>query len=675
MKNFYISLIFILFITSFNSIHAQCPNGDLEMNNFSNWKGYTGYYASTRYRINRLKEGFLSGRHEIVDGFPFDEFGDFETRSEGQYALKLGSKTVSTSYQGYSQMASYTFTVTEQNKHFKFQYALVLKDGNHRQNAFFKYYITVNNKRTPNVFSTKERKLNKLSEKEIIADKKDPFFKKSNNGFVIYKDWTCEKIDLSAYVGQTLTIHFISSECKGKGHFGYAYIDALCKENESRPNFEIAETICKNANIIMDANDSENEDSYYVSIQESDASWTRIGAEVSQWFVAKKAGNIDLKKIMSDKNKEFKCNTYYRVKLATVNKCSGWKETTKLIYVSCPDIDLGEDDFLCCKPEGGSINVLTIKPNENENGNFTYTNASASNGEYVNFYAPGRYFVTPYPQETTTYTITATNEIGCSSTNTKTIHIKKPFYVEIEENLSNICVGEKNCSHKLIANIYEKNNCQSENYTLSNNTSNYQYLWDTQESTKQIEIKKEGLSFYEVKVSNGCEEQTNFIRGISKNEDDFTGGFPILHSLELIFFGPNDDMVIRDVTKAENEVGAYNATKYTLFIMSAWTENIVMKIEGCNPNGFKNGEIRWDGKDKNGQYVPTGAYYYEIKLYNCSNPNGQLITTHRYVRTIKDGCEKFVTILWKRFCIRAKWTSVYQDIYESSGKRHFFIEY
>jgi hypothetical protein len=38
----------------------------------------------------------------------------------------------------------------------------------------------------------------------------------------------CRFVDLSAWIGQTITINSWTADCGYGGHFGYAYIDATC---------------------------------------------------------------------------------------------------------------------------------------------------------------------------------------------------------------------------------------------------------------------------------------------------------------------------------------------------------------------------------------------------------------------------------------------------------------
>jgi gliding motility-associated-like protein len=48
------------------------------------------------------------------------------------------------------------------------------------------------------------------------------------NSNIVFNKWKISSMDLSAYVGQNITIDVIVSDCDAGGHYGYAYFDAQC---------------------------------------------------------------------------------------------------------------------------------------------------------------------------------------------------------------------------------------------------------------------------------------------------------------------------------------------------------------------------------------------------------------------------------------------------------------
>jgi hypothetical protein len=46
---------------------------------------------------------------------------------------------------------------------------------------------------------------------------------------VYYKSWTPVFLDLTSYINSCVTVRFTTVDCTQSGHYGYAYIDAICK--------------------------------------------------------------------------------------------------------------------------------------------------------------------------------------------------------------------------------------------------------------------------------------------------------------------------------------------------------------------------------------------------------------------------------------------------------------
>lgn len=77
-----------------------------------------------------------------------------------------------------------------------------------------------------------------------IADAANPFFQTfsypatayaSAAWPIVYRPWTYISVDLSAYVGQTITVMFVNRDCLHGGHFSYAYVDSFCATGENNP--------------------------------------------------------------------------------------------------------------------------------------------------------------------------------------------------------------------------------------------------------------------------------------------------------------------------------------------------------------------------------------------------------------------------------------------------------
>jgi hypothetical protein len=79
----------------------------------------------------------------------------------------------------------------------------------------------------------------------LVADPTNPFFQSQMGTTypnvtipgekLLFKNWTAAQIDLSAQVGNQVTIEFVTADCGGHGHFGYAYIDRFCGDAKGSP--------------------------------------------------------------------------------------------------------------------------------------------------------------------------------------------------------------------------------------------------------------------------------------------------------------------------------------------------------------------------------------------------------------------------------------------------------
>ncbi|MFN6037142.1 MAG: gliding motility-associated C-terminal domain-containing protein [Bacteroidota bacterium] len=118
----------------------------------------------------------------------------------------------------------YTMNVTTQNAQFTYFYAVVLQDPNHSAGIqpFFKVQFK----------DAAGQPLAGCGQYQVDASQaaSDPTFTQIQYQFetLYYKTWTTVGVDLSAWIGQTITIEYWTADCGYGGHFGYAYIDATC---------------------------------------------------------------------------------------------------------------------------------------------------------------------------------------------------------------------------------------------------------------------------------------------------------------------------------------------------------------------------------------------------------------------------------------------------------------
>ena len=234
-----------------NPTNTQCGEGTFSTStlNTSEWSGAYGNIPSSGSSNNDVYtravyyNGFspsivpLNGsittfldEHSIVSYGNDPVVGSLlktTSAASNNYSFRLGNK-----YNNYgTEMLTKKFIVNTDGI-IKFTYALVLNepgaltDPSYTKSAFRVAVYDVSGNRINNIVY-----LDGASPLDYIpSDVTSPFFQVfgSGNSTVVYRDWSCAKIDLSAYIGQEVSVALITNDCSWGGHYGYAYIDDWC---------------------------------------------------------------------------------------------------------------------------------------------------------------------------------------------------------------------------------------------------------------------------------------------------------------------------------------------------------------------------------------------------------------------------------------------------------------
>ena len=215
-SHFVLAVFFVLMFTQSRGQNVSaCSNADFEMGNFSGWQAQAGICCP----INTSPSGFIPGRHSIMTGIATDPntCGNVTVVAPGGlYSARIGNDQIGAE----AEKLSYSLVVSPDSSLFIYKYAVVLEDGNHTQDEQPRFQISV--------WKASGQLIDPVcGEYKVVADSNLSGFQ-TCNGNVIYKDWTTVGLDLSAYIGQTLTIEFATGDCRQGAHFGYAYVDAYC---------------------------------------------------------------------------------------------------------------------------------------------------------------------------------------------------------------------------------------------------------------------------------------------------------------------------------------------------------------------------------------------------------------------------------------------------------------
>jgi len=222
---------------------AGCNNLDFETGDFTGWNGDVGYNQNSGTPLTVRGVGiFTAGMnaliydcsaHTIVSTGT-DPYGNFSMVDSGggSYAVRLGGDYfnlntpgcgfTSPASQSAGEVLSQTFVVGKANALFTYNYAVVLQDGGH-PNGEQPYFGVVVHDGSGNPIPCLQYY------QQCTNGIPPPGYTKSvSDTTVFFSGWRGNSINLSPYLGQTITVTFTAAGCDQGAHFGYAYVDASC---------------------------------------------------------------------------------------------------------------------------------------------------------------------------------------------------------------------------------------------------------------------------------------------------------------------------------------------------------------------------------------------------------------------------------------------------------------
>lgn len=210
-------LLFAILFGAKSFCQSSCPNSDFESGTLTGWLGQTGNCCP----ITTASPGIVSGRHTIMSGTGTDPNtcnAVTVVAPGGLYSARVGNDQSGSQ----AETLSYTITVTPSSSLFIYKYAVVLQDPGHDPSDQPRFQVKVLNSSGNLIDPT-------CGQYTVVAAAGLPGFQTCPGGDEVrYRDWTTVGLNLSSYIGQTLTIEFETGDCGQGAHFGYAYVDAYC---------------------------------------------------------------------------------------------------------------------------------------------------------------------------------------------------------------------------------------------------------------------------------------------------------------------------------------------------------------------------------------------------------------------------------------------------------------
>ena len=238
-------LVAVLLTFSLNKVKAQSglcpPNMDFEFGDFTNWDCATGTVAAVGGKnvITWTGTTQVPGQHTIIPArfAGTDWYGDFPRNcpNGSGHSVQLGNNQGGAG----AEKITYTYTIPSTLTFFSilFHYAVVLQNPNHNVEEQPRFRANITDITTGNPIP--------CATFDFAASGGLPGFRQSSvDPSVIYKDWTPITVNLNEYIGRTIQIEFITSDCTFSAHFGYAYVDV----NSNCNNAIAGTTICQGNN-------------------------------------------------------------------------------------------------------------------------------------------------------------------------------------------------------------------------------------------------------------------------------------------------------------------------------------------------------------------------------------------------------------------------------------------
>jgi gliding motility-associated-like protein len=147
--------------------------------------------------------------------------GGLSTVFSGNFSARLGNDNVGAQAEG----LSFPIFVTPQSTLVQYAYAVVFEDPGHTIDEQPRFNSRVR---------LADGSIIQCTDYMVTASSNLPGFQscpgidnQGNPVNIAWRDWSTVSVDLSAYVGQTVTLEFETGDCSLGGHYGYAYIDAI----------------------------------------------------------------------------------------------------------------------------------------------------------------------------------------------------------------------------------------------------------------------------------------------------------------------------------------------------------------------------------------------------------------------------------------------------------------
>ena len=221
--------------TSANAQVSHCTNLGFELGNFDNWVGYNWHHKTTVPQINETPQQVAlptSRRQEIMtDPNAKDIYtGNMLSKIPPgyKYSARLGdgwdNGPPADANRLWNQSLRYTMLIDSTNALLVLKFAVVLEDPGHPLIEEPRFKLSI--------FDQKGDSIHDCANYDVYAANASvngfQTYNSPTRGTIRWRDWTTVGVNLLKYVGQTISVEFMTADCTRGGHGGYAYFVAEC---------------------------------------------------------------------------------------------------------------------------------------------------------------------------------------------------------------------------------------------------------------------------------------------------------------------------------------------------------------------------------------------------------------------------------------------------------------
>ena len=466
---------------------VQCNNLGFESGDFTNWswQDVTDQGGvNTSFKINSSGSatniapvvGPVNSKVDECYDFTLltaasinDPYGNFSVANPigGTYTVRIGGDAENSVDYGFYDDQTYgctvpqahgqdlyqTFNVGKSNAIFTYAYAVVLNTApeNHSQAqaAYFRLQITNSLGDTISCLQFSQYGTGTGVVPGFTKATGTPNSNSGNTGEVCFKPWTINMINLSAYIGSTVTVKVSAGGCYTGAHFGYAYFASKCG---AEPLLSIPAASCAGGNTTITAPTGGT--SY---------SWAQVpstGGIVSGGNTNVVTVNASGKYVVTIGTAGTSCNTTYTLDTTiTVSGGSSNPPTMSAVSPTCFGLSTGT---ATATPSSGSAP-------------YTYSWSNGATAQTISNVAAG------------TYSVTVTTSAGCTSSNTVTV--SPTPQLTVSPTAVNETCGNSNGS--VVA-------------SASGGTGAYTYSWSTGATAQTITGLSANSYTVTITDANGC---------------------------------------------------------------------------------------------------------------------------------------------------------------------------